>query len=125
MLDLRGDLAPLPSVPLGFLDKLAGYAVCLVLRVDEVVESSVAAGLLMFDHVKCGVRNGREDAVRVLQFVVLAVRERQKIELHHLLRRCPPQQRNVAPTTLTGQICESVPQFLPRINSRVSLWSFL
>jgi len=90
MLDLRGDLAPLPSVPLGFFDKLAGYAVCLVLRVDEVVESSVAAGLVTFDHVKCGGRNSREDAVRVLQFAVLAVREWQKVELQYLLRRYPP-----------------------------------
>lgn len=39
MLDLRGDLSSLPSVALGFLDELAGYAVGHgpILRVDEVV----------------------------------------------------------------------------------------
>jgi len=75
MFDLRSDLASLPSVPLGFLDELAGYVVGLVLRVEEMVESSVAVRLLAFDHVKCGRCKGLEDAVRGLEFAVLAVSE--------------------------------------------------
>jgi hypothetical protein len=91
MFDLRSDLASLPSVPLCFLDKLAGYAVGLVLRVEEMVELSVAVGLLTFNRVKCGCCNSLEDAVRVLEFTVLAIRERQKVELQYLLRRYLPK----------------------------------
>jgi len=99
LLDRVGDFASLPSVPLGFLDELAGCAVGLVLRVEEVVESSVAVRLLAFDRVKCGRCKGLEDAVRVLEFAVLAVSEWQKVELQCLLRRYLPQQEDVAPTT--------------------------
>jgi uncharacterized protein Usg len=113
MFDLRSDFASLPSVPLGFLDELAGCAVGLVLRVEEMVESSVAVRLLTFDRVKCGRCKGLEDAVRVLEFAVLAVSEWQKVEWQYLLRRYLPQQEDVAPTASSiGEQGESVPQFL-------------
>ena len=121
LLNRVGDFASLPSVPLGFLDELAGYAVGLVLRVEEMVESSVAVRLLTFDRVKCGRCKSLEDTVRVLEFAVLAVREWQKVELQYLLRRYLPQQEDIAPTTSMGEQGESVPQFLPRMNSWVSL----
>ncbi len=61
-----------------------------------------------------GVRCNRfEDAVCVLESAVLAVRERQKVELQYLLRRYLTQQGNVAPTISIGEPSESVPQFLP------------
>jgi hypothetical protein len=125
LLNRVGDFASLPSVPLGFLDELAGCAVGLVLRVEEMVESSVAVRLLTFDRVKCGRCKSLEDTVRVLEFAVLAVREWQKVEWQYLLRRYLPQQENIAPTTSMGEQGESVPQFLPRMNSWVSLRCFL
>jgi hypothetical protein len=121
LLNRIGDLASLPSVPLSFLDELAGYAISLVLRVEEVMESSVGVGFPAFDRVKCGCCNSLEDTVRVLELMVLAVREWQKVELQYLLRRYLPQQENIAPTTSMGEQGESVPQFLPRMNSWVSL----
>jgi hypothetical protein len=121
MFDLRSDFASLPSVPLGFLDELAGCAVGLVLRVEEMVESSVAVRLLTFNRVKCGRCKSLEDTVRVLEFAVLAVREWQKVELQYLLRRYLSQQEDIAPTTSMGEQGVSVPQFLPRMNSWVSL----
>jgi hypothetical protein len=105
MFDLRSDLAPLPSVPLGFLDELAGYAVGLgpIRRVDEVVQLIVCDRSVVLNCPK-RVRCKRfEDAVRVLEFVVLAVREWQKVELQNLLRRYLPQQANVASTTSIGE----------------------
>jgi hypothetical protein len=125
-LDLRSQLASLPSVPLGFLNQLAGYAVGLgpILRVDEVVQLRVSGWSVVLDCLKCVRCKPSEDAVRVLEFAVLAVREWQEVELQGLLRRHLPRQRNVAPTTSIGEIAESVPQFLPRINSWVSLRCF-
>jgi hypothetical protein len=122
LLDRVGDFASLPSVSLGFLDELAGYAMGLVLRVKEMVESSVAVRLLTFNRVKCGRCKSLEEAVCVLEFAVLAVREWQKVELQCLLRRYLPQQEYIAPTASSiGEQGESVPQFLPRMNSWVSL----
>jgi hypothetical protein len=92
MFDLRSNPASLPSVPLGFLDELAGYVVGLVLRVEELVELSVCAGFLVFNRVKRGRCESLEDVVRVLEFAVLAVREWQKIELQYLLRRHYPHK---------------------------------
>ncbi len=92
MFDLRSDLASLPSVPLGFLDQLAGYAVGLdpILRVDDVVQLIVCGSSVVLNCLK-GVRCKRfEDAVRLLEFAVLAVREWQKVELQDLLRRYLP-----------------------------------
>jgi hypothetical protein len=118
MFDLRSDFASLPSVPLGFLDELAGYAMGLVLRVEEMVESSVAVRLLTFNRVKCGRCKSLEDTVRVLEFAVLAVGEWQKVEWQYLLRRYLPQQEDIAPTASSmGEQGVSVPQFLPRMNS--------
>jgi hypothetical protein len=126
LLNRVGDLASLPRVPLSFLDELAGYAMGLVLRVEEMVESSVAVRLLAFNRVKCGRCKSLEDAVRVLEFAVLAVSEWQKVELQCLLRRYLPQQEEVAPTASSiGEQGESVPQFLSRMNSWVSLRCFL
>jgi len=116
LLNRVGDFASLPSVSLGFLDELAGYAMGLVLRVEEMVESSVAVRLLAFDRVKRGRCKGLEDAVRVLEFAVLAVGEWQKVKWQCLLRRYLSPQGNVAPTTSIGEQGESVPQFLPRMN---------
>jgi len=90
MFDLRSDLASLPRVPLGFLDELAGYVVGPILRVEEVVELSVGIGLLAFDRIKCSRCKSLEDAVRVLEFAALAVREWQKVKWQCLLRRYPP-----------------------------------
>jgi hypothetical protein len=110
LLDRVGDFASLPSVPLGFLDELAGYAMGLVLRVEEMVESSVAVRLLTFDRVKCGRCKSLEDTVRVLEFAVLAVREWQ-----YLLRRYLPQQGNVAPTTSMAE--QGVSAFLSNLRA--------
>jgi hypothetical protein len=110
LLNRVGDFASLPSVPLGFLDELAGSAVGLVLRVEEMVESSVAVRLLTFDRVKCGRCKSLEDTVRVLEFAVLAVREWQ-----YLLRRYLPQQGNVAPTTSMAE--QGVSAFLSNLRA--------
>jgi hypothetical protein len=125
MFDLRSDLASLPSVPLGFLDELAGYVVGPILRVEEVVELSVGIGLLAFDRIKCSRCKSLEDAVRVLESAVFAVCEWQKVKWQCLLRRYLSPQGNVALTTSVGELAESGPQFLPRINSWVSLRCFL
>ena len=114
LLNRVGDFSSLPSVPLGFLDELAGYAVGFgpIRRVDEVVQLIVCGRSVVLNCRK-GVRCKRfEDAVRVLEFAVLAVREWQKVELQNLLRRYLPQQANVVSTTSIGEIAESVPQFL-------------
>jgi hypothetical protein len=122
LLNRVGDFASLPSVPLGFLDELAGCAVGLVLRVEEMVESSVGVGFLVFDRVKCGRCKSLEDTVGVLEFAVLAVREWQKVEWQYLLRRYLPKQGNITPTASSiGEQGVSVPQFLPRMNSWASL----
>ena len=52
MVDVLAYSAPLPSVPLRFLDQLAGYAVRLVLRVDQMVQSIVGSRLLALNRLR-------------------------------------------------------------------------
>jgi len=125
MLNLRGDLASLPSVPLGFLNQLASYPSTFVLSIDHVVQCSVCVWLRDLHSLKREGRDRFEGCIGFTELPTLKMRQRCKVEPQRLLRRYLPQQTHAAPNTLTGQLDESVPQFLPRINSWVSLRCFL
>ena len=119
-----GDLASLPSVPLGFLDQLARYLSPPIVSVDCVVQRRVRPWLRGPYCLECGGRDVLEAYVGFLELTLFCICQRCKVELQHLLRRYLPQQTNVAPTTSAGELGETVTQFLPRINSWVSLRCF-
>ena len=118
-----GDLASLPSVPLRLLDQLARYLSPPIVSVDCVVQRRVRPWLRCLYLLECGGRDVLEAYVGFLELTPFCICQRCKVELQHLLRRYLPQQTNVALTTSGGELGETVPQFLPRINSWASLRS--
>jgi hypothetical protein len=119
-----GGLASLPSVPLRFLNQLARYLPASVVWVDYVVQDRVCVWLQELYSLKRGGRDVFKGRVGLTELLLFNMGQRCKIELQYLLRRYLPPQGNPATTTSIGELAESGPQFLPRINSWVSLqWS--
>jgi len=88
--------APLPSVPLSFLNQLAGDASQPVSCVDEVVELRVGSRLGRLDGFKGVGGDCMERGVRARKLVDLAFREWQNIELQRLFRHYRPTEKMLA-----------------------------
>jgi hypothetical protein len=101
-----GNLASLPSVPLRFLNKLARYLPVSV-WVDDVVQFPVCAWFGVSYGLKRGGCGLLEGCIGFTELMLFRVRQRSKVELQCLLRRYLPQGRNVAPTTLSGELRET------------------
>jgi hypothetical protein len=65
------DFSSLPSVALSFLNQLAGYALHLILRVDEMVELSVDSRLRRFNCLRGNCGDLFKADVRILKFLLL------------------------------------------------------
>jgi hypothetical protein len=96
--------APLPSVPLSFLNQLARDVGEPVSGVDKVVELRVCSRVGGSDGFKSVGGDSMECGVRARKLVNLAFRQWQNVELQCLLRRYLPWRRDVAPATSIGEL---------------------
>ena len=87
MLDPRSDLASLPGVPLGFLNKLTGYPSTFVVSIDHVVKCGVCVWLGGLDSLECEGRDRFEGCIGFTELLLLKMCQRCKVELQCLLRR--------------------------------------
>jgi len=124
-LNLLGDFTSLPSIALGFLNQLTGDSEGFVVTVDRLMEVIVCLnGLIAAEQAKatCGdVLKARVGFVKALSF---GARQRQKVQLKRLLHRYLPIQKIPSCSLKLETWLKLFPQFLPRINSWVSLRCF-
>jgi hypothetical protein len=110
---------------LRFLDQLAGYAVRLVLRVDQMVQSIVGSRLLALNRLRRGCREFLEDGLCLLEFALFGIRERQKSELQCLLRRDLPSREMLSELLEVESSAEVFRNSSPCLKAGVSLPRFL
>ena len=116
--------APLPSVPLSFLNQLAGDAGQPVPRVDEVVELRVGSRLGGIDGFKSVGGDCIECGVCVSKLVDLAFRQWQDIELQRLFRRYLPTGKIFVQSFNVESCGKLLRNSSPCLNAGVSLRSF-
>jgi hypothetical protein len=92
MLDLVGDLASLPSVPLRFLDQLARYPSALVVSIDSMVQFRVRPRFRGQYRLERRGRDLLEDFVGFTELSPLKIGQVCKVELQYLLRRYLPDR---------------------------------
>jgi hypothetical protein len=101
------DLASLPSVPLSLLDQLACYLPSPIVLVDCVVQRRVRAWLRRLYRLECARRDILEAYVGFLELTLFCIRQRCKVELQYLLRRCLPNWKMFA-DSLRAERCVKV-----------------
>jgi len=121
MVDTVAYPAPVPSVTLSLFNQLAGYAFCLVLLVDNVVEMSVGSRLRGFDCFKGGCSDLLEADVCASELLLFNICERQYVELQRLFRRYLPSRETSSQLFNVESYVKVFRNSSPWLEPRVSL----